>query len=206
MDDLEYVFDKLYMNADVQGVSKTAGRTLILRSSEMLQSDTFSREHLSSHLRYTIVGKRKNGVQTNLSLCDVRSIYESILAVIKGAKEKLDVVTWHFKAVEMLPEFMKELTAALLRGVKVRLYSNDRLENDSLKESLRCLGLLKGLGCEVYGDEVNHSKCVISENAGVIFTANIDGVHGLKSGFEVGCELQGDRLERMRSFVESLFV
>ena len=98
------------------------------------------------------------------------------------------------------------LRYATERGVKVRLYSNYIQDNNSLSESLRCIASLEQLGCEHMGDGQNHSKCVLSEGEGIIFTANIDGKHGLKGGFEVGCVLEGERLEEMRSFVESLFV
>ena len=45
----------------------------------------------------------------------------------------------------------------------------------------------------------------MSESEGILFTANIDGNHGMKNGFEVGCILEGEDLNDMRNFVESLF-
>jgi hypothetical protein len=52
---------------------------------------------------------------------------------------------------------------------------------------------LKKAGCLIYGDVYNHSKGISSENEGLIFTANIDGKHGLKNGFEVGCFLNEEQ-------------
>ena len=43
---------------------------------------------------------------------------------------------------------------------------------------------------EFFADLFNHSKGVINEKKGLIFTANIDGFHGLRNGFEVGYILQ----------------
>ena len=48
-----------------------------------------------------------------------------------------------------------------------------------------CNELVK-MGCVIYGDVFNHSKGIISKDNGMIFTANIDGQHGLTNGFEVG--------------------
>jgi hypothetical protein len=52
------------------------------------------------------------------------------------------------------------------------------------------------IGCKVYADVYNHSKGVINEKTGLIFTANIDGNHGLTNGFEVGYILsENQRIE-----------
>ena len=49
---------------------------------------------------------------------------------------------------------------------------------------------LSRLGVEIFGDMFNHSKGISVDNkTGMIFTANIDGHHGLKNGFEVGYSL-----------------
>lgn len=204
--DLEFVFDNLYMNADVQRIFGTDSKTAILRSKKPLPSETFSREHIKSNLRLTIVGQERKGRQSNLANCNVMTLYQEILNIISRAKERIDIVTWHFSAIDNLPELVQELRSAIARGVKVRLYSNHVQDNTSLPESLKCIASLKQFGCEHVGDGQNHSKAVITEGEGIILTANIDGNHGLKGGFEVGCVLKGERLEEMRTFVESLFV
>lgn len=54
-------------------------------------------------------------------------------------------------------------------------------------DHLAACRILAELGVEIFGDMFNHSKGIsVDNNEGVIFTANIDGKHGLKSGFEVG--------------------
>ena len=60
-------------------------------------------------------------------------------------------------------------------------YRNDHLTGSQL---------LSLAGCKIFADLFNHSKGVINEKRGMIFTANIDGFHGLKNGFEVGYVLQ----------------
>ena len=53
---------------------------------------------------------------------------------------------------------------------------------------------LKRMGCRNFGDDNNHSKCVISENDGILFTANIDGKNGMLNGFEAGCRLSREQI------------
>ena len=84
------------------------------------------------------------------------------------------------------------------------MYSNTGQLNFSHDESLRQIAFLESKGCKSKGDDSNHSKCVISESEGIVFTANIDGIHGMKTGFEVGCALQGEELETARKYVKHL--
>ena len=50
----------------------------------------------------------------------------------------------------------------------------------------------------------NHSKCVLSENQGVIFSANIDGKNGLLSGFEIGCILTEEQREQANNRINQI--
>lgn len=61
---------------------------------------------------------------------------------------------------------------------------------------------LSRLGCKIFGDTFNHSKGIISNETGMIFTANIDGYHGLKNGFEVGVLLDIDTKNVLESFLK----
>jgi len=205
--ELEYTFDNLYVNADVQGLSEFSDTTLTLRRYSSIDEETFSSEHLKSNLRLTIASHSKShGPQSNLRECQCRTLYSSIVDIISRANSTLDIVTWHFKALDNLPEFVDEVKSAIARGVKIRLYSNLMGGTPAgLKESREAIQILEKLGCQNYGDDNNHSKCVISESEGIIFTANIDGKHGLKSGFEVGCVLEGEALSQMRDYVNNLF-
>ena len=47
-------------------------------------------------------------------------------------------------------------------------------------------------------------QSLISDSEGIVFTANIDGIHGMKSGFEVGCILQGEDLDKAREYAQKL--
>lgn len=204
--DLEFTFDVLYMNSDVQGLSGGDGRTQISRTRSVVDRNAFNDCGKASGIRLTIASANKCGKGTNLKECKVFSIYDTILGIIRHSKETLDIVTWHFKALDRLPEFYSAVKEASERGVRIRLFSNCKQPHPGLEKSMSCIRKLVSLGCKNFGDDCNHSKCVISESEGVLFTANIDGNHGLKNGFEVGCVLEGEDLNDMRKFVESLFV
>ena len=207
LNELEYQYDNHYIKADVQGLSDYSDTTLTLRRYSNINENTFSEEHLKSNLKLTIASHSKsNGPQSNLKECKCRTLYTSIVDIITRAQSTLDIVTWHFKCIDNLPEFTSAVKDAISRGVRVRLYSNTEGGTaKGLKESHEAIKILESFGCKSYGDDNNHSKCVISESEGIIFTANIDGKHGLKSGFEVGCVLEGETLRQMRAYVNNLF-
>ena len=97
--------------------------------------------------------------------------------------------------MERLPEFKEAIDKAVKRGVNVVLYSNYYGRGSlSLNASRKAIEDLKHLGCQSYGDDNNHSKCVISEKDGILFTANIDGKSGMRNGFEAGCKLNREQI------------
>lgn len=202
--DLEFVFDKLYMNADIQHFEYRHDQKHVRRKTNLIPEGTF--DNINSKLRLTISSPDINGNQsrTNLAKCRVTSIYESIIGIIAAAEDFVFIVSWHFRALERLPRLMRAVQSALNRGVKIYLYSNTQGISASLRESLDAIDQLKALGCESYGDDNNHSKCVLNEKDGIIFTANIDGVHGMTTGFEVGCMLSKDQHLEVLNHVISL--
>jgi hypothetical protein len=111
------------------------------------------------------------------------NLYEEIVSIIKSAKEYLYISTYSIVKLENLPEFIEEIKNARKRGVKIAIFC--RGMNYRQDHLFSCNQLLK-LGCEIYADLYNHSKGIINEAQGLLFTANIDGLHGLKNGFEVG--------------------
>jgi phosphatidylserine/phosphatidylglycerophosphate/cardiolipin synthase-like enzyme len=191
--EMEYVFDKLYTNADIQSFEYHKDKKRVRRNTNLIPEDTF--DCINSNLRLTISSPEtyKRKARTNLAECHVTTIYESIVSIINRAKVFVFIVTWHFRSLELLPDFLKAIQNAQKRNVKVYLYSNSYGESQSLNDSLMAIKQLEEMGCESHGDDNNHSKCVINEEEGIIFTANIDGVHGMTTGFEVGCMLDKDQ-------------
>ena len=79
--------------------------------------------------------------------------------------------------------------AAISRGVKVTLLVRPRR---NLPRHLAEAAELAQAGAEIYGDTRTHVKAAIAdERHGALFSANFDFEHGLTSGVEVGCRLDG---------------
>lgn len=202
--DLEYVFDKLYLNADIQNFEYSKDKKKVRRNTALIPEDSF--DCIKSRLRLTISSPEIKGrkSKTNLAQCHVITIYESIVNIINNAKVFVFIVTWHFRCLEQLPDFVNAVKGALERNVKIYLYSNAYGESASLNDSLLAIRQLEDLGCENHGDDNNHSKCVLNEEEGIIFTANIDGIHGMTTGFEVGCMLDKEQFIDVLNHVVSL--
>lgn len=202
-----YIFVNLFINSDVY-LQESDNRHQSIRAKSPVSRSAFDSEHIKSGLRLTVAqhsdADGDSPKATNLRYCDVHSIYDDIIGIINRSEEFVYIITWHFKALNRLPEFVDAVKCAIDRGVWISLYSNTQQENYSQKESLRQIEFLESIGCKSRGDDNNHSKCVISESEGIIFTANIDGFRGMKSGFEVGCILQDEDLERAREYAQKL--
>lgn len=205
--ELEYTFDILYINSDTY-LQESINRHQSIRATSPVSRIAFDKEHITSRLRLTVAQNAETDEDrrrvTNLRYCNTHTIYEDIVGIIDRAQESLYVITWHFKALRQLPEFTDAVRRAIERGVWVFLYSNTDQPNHTRDESVRQIAFLESIGCKSKGDGINHSKCVISESEGIVFTANIDGIHGMKSGFEVGCVLQGEELEAARKYAKHL--
>jgi hypothetical protein len=115
------------------------------------------------------------------------NLYESIVSIIRDAKEYLFISTYSIVGLDKLPELRNEIKCAIERGVSISIFCrgmNYRADHlNGAKE-------LADLGCSIYGDIYNHSKGILNETEALIFTANIDGNHGLINGFEVGYILE----------------
>lgn len=194
--ELEYVFDTMYNHADIVRFQGAYRNDITVKVDNKL--DPKSVESISGNIRLTIA----SSIPTNLDLCDVHSIYDSIVEIIREAQQYVFIVTWHFKLKKKgsLRELREAIRNARKRGVKVYLYSNINKPGPSLLSSRRAIKVLtEELDCDSYGDDKNHSKCVLSESKGILFTANIDDEHGMTDGFEVGCMMN----ENQRKMAEN---
>lgn len=198
--DLEYIFEMLYLSSDITDIDKDEKRNVFSKKTRQVKVDM--QQHLKSRVRFTIASQKKDN---NLSECQITSIYDSILNIINQANKELYIVTWHFKALNHLPGFIDSIKKAINRGVKVIVYSNMYGQgSNSLGPSLDEVKKLEKIGCATYGDDNNHSKCVVSENEGILFTANIDGISGMLCGFETGCILLKDDCTSAVNHIKSL--
>ncbi len=112
-------------------------------------------------------------------------IYNKIIAFIALGNKSIKLSTYSIVELNNLSEFIAELKSFLLKkNVVIQIFC--RAMNHRPDHLAACCQLAE-LGVEIYGDMFNHSKGISVDNTnGILFTANIDGKHGLKSGFEVG--------------------
>lgn len=128
---------------------------------------------IDSNLRFTFLDKTFN-------------LLDEIINIIDNANEYLYLSTYSIVGLKYIQNMVIALENAVARGVKVFLFCRGmNYRNDHLSAS----EVLAKIGCEIFGNYDNHSKGIISEADGLIFTANIDGNHGLINGFEVGYKL-----------------
>ncbi|QQU02122.1 phospholipase D-like domain-containing protein [Myroides odoratus] len=129
------------------------------------------------------------------------SLYKQILLVLNTANRYVYLSTYSIVQLHKLPEFLEAIKKCINRNVKVFVfcrgmnYRSDHLEGAKI---------LYDLGCKLYGDYYNHSKGVLNESMGMIFTANLDGQYGLTSGFEVGVILEEDQKNDFKLLHERL--
>ncbi len=130
-----------------------------------------------------------------------QSLYYELINLINNgnANGRVLVSTYSVVGLEKIPDFIDAIKGYIQRGGKVVLFCRGmNYRSDHLKNCT----LLKELGVEIYGDLFNHSKGLINDESGFIFTANIDGNHGLINGFEVGCILEKKQKDSLEEFIE----
>ncbi len=187
--DIERLFDVIYRFGTTFNHFKSAGnnKRFIIQNLEILDDDWLP---VKDHDFLFTYDKVRN------------SIYESILKVIKEAKAEIILSTYSIIELSKLPEFVEEVKIAIDRNVKMKIFC--RGMNYRFDHLLNCQKLAE-LGCEIRGDLFNHSKGISNGREAIIFTANIDGNHGLKEGFEVGAYLDSDQADALYRFMHWQF-
>lgn len=192
--DLERVFDALFMHADNIDFHSAEGLNRTTRTQAALFDADLS---LTGRLKATICCSADK--QDALALCHVTTLLEAILNIIDSAKERLDIVAWSYRSVEKLcvgdRSLLSSLEAAIKRGVRCRIMGSKQSTDKTIQ---LC-------GVTIVRHEYNHAKFVLSDNGGLLFTANIDGQHGLVNGFELGVELDAAQRAAAQGFVDELF-
>jgi len=170
--ELDKLFDVIFQQGTTYKQflgTRKKGKILVVQSEVRINSDLLPQPNCSN-LRYTCESFSNN-------------LLNELLNVINEAKDYIFLSTFSIVGLNALPKLIQAIKCAIERKVYVTVfcrgmnYRNDHL--DGVSE-------LYEIGCKVYADVYNHSKGIINENIGLIFTANIDGNHGLNNGFEVG--------------------
>ncbi len=173
--ELDKLFDVIFLKGTTyrQFISSTQkNKMLVVQSQVNLEKDLLP-DPSKSNLRFTYENYTNN-------------LYEEIVKITNESCEFLYLSTYSIVGLDSLPEFSEAIISAVNRGVKVNLFCRGmNYRNDHLMGAEK----LHSFGCKITADLFNHSKGIINEKSGMIFTANIDGNHGLKNGFEVGCVL-----------------
>jgi len=159
------------------------GSQFIIKSNTSINPEWFPKDD-SSSLKYTFE-KESN------------SLYEQIISIINNSHRKVVIFTYSIVELNAIPKFMDAIKDALVREVEIKIFCRGM---NYRTDHLKATEILHNLGCEVFGDLHNHAKGIINEGEGFIFTANIDGKHGLINGFEIGCKLNAEGLEALRKF------
>ncbi|MDO9253902.1 MAG: phospholipase D-like domain-containing protein [Bacteroidales bacterium] len=131
-------------------------------------------------------------------------LYENLINAISQANISILISTYSIVGLNNLQELTDNIKSFIERGnTSVKIFCramNHRLDH------LGACKILADLGVEIYGDMFNHSKGIsIDSNHGILFTANIDGKHGLKNGFEIGyiIEHSNKAFEKFNNFLET---
>jgi hypothetical protein len=117
-------------------------------------------------------------------------ILDNLQAIIDSAQTELLLASFSLaKLRSHREELLDRICAAAERGVRVQLLLRPRRNRpDHLADAAE----LARAGVEVYGDPLTHVKAAIADRSrGALFSANFDFEHGLTSGVEVGCRLDG---------------
>ena len=196
---LELVFDTMYNYADIVQFVQSDRSDVVKMSVKKLPNQIF--EGIKGNIRLTAISRN----QTNLSECKQTSIYDSIIKIIDEAESFIYIVAWVFKDKRGALSMLKyAIDRAAKRGVKVALLYNDKGNTSNKEIQQRYIYEMGRIGCDAYPVTNNHSKCVLSEKNGLLFTANIDGNNGLLEGFEVGCMMDEEQHLQAIKHVEEL--
>lgn len=169
---LDMLFDVIFQKGTLyrQFISSSKkNKMLVVQSEVRIQKEILPDSSLSN-LRFTYENETNN-------------LYDEIIDIVNGANEYLYISTYSIVGLSTIAEFTQAIMEANSRGINIYLFCRGmNYRHDHLIGS----AYLDSLGCEIYADMFNHSKGIINEKKGLIFTANIDGNHGLRNGFEVG--------------------
>jgi hypothetical protein len=186
LSNLEYVFDKLFLFPDTI-LTGDAQQYRYLNRNQPLEGNVFDSVISNGRLLLTAMS---NG-NSCLRNCNYHTIYDSMVNLIENAKEYVKIVSWSYNNVTRLQELCEAVTTAYKKGAQIEFYYGTKGESWKINRTIEQLNILAGKfkSCKCIPLQNNHSKCVITEREGMLFTSNIDGNQGLLNGFELGCFL-----------------
>lgn len=178
---------------------------------EIFQNGTEYTRFISATSSKQFIVSRKNIITKNANVFKIntklkftfedhkQSLYSEIINTIEKSTGDILLSTYSIVGLKSLPSFINSIRSIINKGHNVYIFSRGMNYRD---DHLNSCNELANLGCKIYGDVFNHSKGIISPEQSMIFTANIDGNHGLTNGFEVGLILEDDQKNNMKKFIE----
>ncbi len=140
------------------------------------------------------------------------SLAKQIIATINAAKETLRISTYAFSSLELGigNQVLKAIIEADERGVKTTILYHatstaiGRPPREHESHGFAAIARCKNV--RMVGHPRLHAKHVIADaELGLMFTANLDGLHGLNSGIEVGVKLSQEACSELSIWHDSLF-
>ena len=140
------------------------------------------------------------------------SLVKQILTTINAAKKTLRISTYAFSSLEsgVGNQVLKAILAADARGVRTTILYHatstaiGRPPREHEAHGFSAVARCKNL--TMVGHPRLHAKHVIAdEETALMFTANLDGSHGLNSGIEVGIKLSPTASIELSKWHDSLF-
>lgn len=187
---LDHLFDIIFQKGTAYRQYLSSGKKnkqLIVQNDILLKQEWLPKIN-DSHLRYTYENMEKN-------------LLDEIVKIINHAQTNIFLSTYSIVGITHIQIIKESLDAAIKRNVKVNIFCRGM---NYRPDHLKGCNEFSDLGCNIYGDVYNHSKGVLNESKGLIFTANIDGNHGLTNGFEVGALLDTEQHSVLLNFHEHL--
>ena len=140
------------------------------------------------------------------------SLAKEIIATINAANESLRISTYAFSSLEfgIGNQILKSIIEADVRGVQTTILYHatstaiGRPPREHELHGFSAIARCKNV--RMVGHPRLHAKHVIADgNTGLMFTANLDGLHGLNSGIEVGVKLSSVACNELSTWHDSLF-
>jgi len=140
------------------------------------------------------------------------SLVKAIIDTIKSAKKTLRISTYALSNAEsgIGKQVVDELVKASEKGVDLTIlyHATDKAIGRPPREH-EAVGFLRLMSCNgvsMRGHPDLHAKHVIADNTkGILFTANLDGSHGLNTGIEVGVHLSKEASQHLAEWHDNLF-
>ena len=140
------------------------------------------------------------------------SLAKAIIDTIQAAKNTLRISTYVLSNADsgIGKQLVDELVKASEKGVNITIlyHATDKAIGRPPREH-EAIGFLRLMSCKgvsMRGHPDLHAKHVIADNdVGLLFTANLDGSHGLNAGIEVGTHLSKEASQHLAEWHDNLF-